>query len=57
MISPKAGETATDPLDRVCDALASTEAVLVIDNCEHVLDALAVWVLRRGQAGDAELAD
>jgi hypothetical protein len=30
-----------DPLDRLTDALADREAVLVLDNCEHVIDAVA----------------
>jgi predicted ATPase/DNA-binding SARP family transcriptional activator len=30
-----------DPLDRLAGALADREAVLVLDNCEHVIDAAA----------------
>ena len=29
------------PLDRLADALASRKLVLVLDNCEHLLDAVA----------------
>ncbi|HWG02545.1 MAG TPA: BTAD domain-containing putative transcriptional regulator, partial [Trebonia sp.] len=32
---------ATAPLDRLCEALARREAVLVLDNCEHVISAAA----------------
>ena len=30
-----------DPADRLCGALAGREAVLILDNCEHVLEASA----------------
>jgi predicted ATPase/DNA-binding SARP family transcriptional activator len=39
---------ALSPLDRLCELLAARELVLVLDNCEHLLDAaasLAVAVL------------
>ncbi|MBO0803843.1 MAG: AfsR family transcriptional regulator, partial [Nocardiopsaceae bacterium] len=36
-----AAAAAADPLDRACDALARREAVLVLDNCEHVVSAAA----------------
>ncbi len=32
---------ATDPLDRLSEVLAARSLVLVLDNCEHVLDAVA----------------
>jgi DNA-binding SARP family transcriptional activator len=35
-----------DPMDRLTDALASREAVLVLDNCEHVIDAAASLAAR-----------
>ena len=35
-----------DPLDRLTDALAEREAVLVLDNCEHVIDAAAALASR-----------
>ncbi|CCH30384.1 ATPase-like protein [Saccharothrix espanaensis DSM 44229] len=36
-----AGDGAADPLDRVADLLGGEEAVLVLDNCEHVADEVA----------------
>jgi predicted ATPase/DNA-binding SARP family transcriptional activator len=42
MIARKAGEgDGADPLDRLSDALAGRDTVLVIDNCEHVVEAAA----------------
>ena len=35
-----------DPLERVVDALASQRALLVVDNCEHVIDEIAAIVHR-----------
>jgi predicted ATPase/DNA-binding SARP family transcriptional activator len=35
------GAVPRDPAARLVDALAGTEAVLVLDNCEHLLDAAA----------------
>ncbi|HEX3964851.1 MAG TPA: BTAD domain-containing putative transcriptional regulator, partial [Trebonia sp.] len=35
-----------DPVDRLTDALASREAVLVLDNCEHVIDVAASLAAR-----------
>ncbi|WP_300605454.1 BTAD domain-containing putative transcriptional regulator, partial [Trebonia sp.] len=32
---------AADPVDRLCDALAGRDAVLVLDNCEHVIEVAA----------------
>jgi predicted ATPase len=40
---PGGGE---DPLDRLTDVLADREAVLVLDNCEHVIDAAAALASR-----------
>ena len=37
---------ATDPLDRLSGVLAARSLVLVLDNCEHVLDAVA-WLAGR----------
>ena len=31
-----------DPVDRLCGALASRDVVLILDNCEHVVDAAAL---------------
>ena len=35
-----------DPMDRLTDALADREAVLVLDNCEHVIDVAASLAAR-----------
>ncbi|MEV4259765.1 BTAD domain-containing putative transcriptional regulator, partial [Spirillospora sp. NPDC049652] len=35
------GRTAPRPLDRLTDLLATRRTLLVLDNCEHVLDAVA----------------
>jgi predicted ATPase/DNA-binding SARP family transcriptional activator len=32
---------ALEPLDRLCEVLAERRLILVLDNCEHVLDAVA----------------
>ncbi len=32
---------AGDPVDRLAAALADRDAVLILDNCEHVIDAAA----------------
>lgn len=37
---------AADPLDRVCDALARRDVVLILDNCEHVIEAAAALAER-----------
>ncbi len=37
---------AADPLDRLSEVLAARSLVLVLDNCEHVLDAVA-WLAGR----------
>ncbi|HEX5289260.1 MAG TPA: BTAD domain-containing putative transcriptional regulator [Streptosporangiaceae bacterium] len=34
------------PLDRLADALASRQLILVLDNCEHLVDAIA-WLTAR----------
>ncbi len=39
-------ESGADPLDAVADVLAGRDALLVIDNCEHVVDAAAETVDR-----------
>ncbi|HEY1920283.1 MAG TPA: BTAD domain-containing putative transcriptional regulator [Streptosporangiaceae bacterium] len=38
--------TALDPLDRLADVLAARRLLLVLDNCEHVLDAVAMLAAR-----------
>ncbi|NKQ54683.1 AAA family ATPase [Amycolatopsis sp. K13G38] len=35
-----------DAIDRIVDHLSGTEVLLVLDNCEHVLDASARFVIR-----------
>jgi hypothetical protein len=37
---------AQPPLDRLADALASRQLILVLDNCEHLVDAIA-WLTAR----------
>ena len=37
---------AGDPLDRLGAALADRDAVLILDNCEHVIDAAAALAAR-----------
>ncbi|MEV4077235.1 BTAD domain-containing putative transcriptional regulator [Nonomuraea fuscirosea] len=37
----RAAGRAADPVERVADLLGADEAVLVLDNCEHLLDAAA----------------
>jgi predicted ATPase/DNA-binding SARP family transcriptional activator len=37
---------AMEPLDRLADVLAARKLVLILDNCEHVLDAVA-WLAGR----------
>jgi predicted ATPase/DNA-binding SARP family transcriptional activator len=41
---PDAATRARDPLQRVVDVLGRSEALIVLDNCEHVLDAAACLV-------------
>ena len=40
-IAPRGAEMAGDPVDRLAAALADRDAVLILDNCEHVIDAAA----------------
>jgi predicted ATPase/DNA-binding SARP family transcriptional activator len=40
-IAPRGAELAGDPADRLCAALSGRDAVLILDNCEHVIDAAA----------------
>src|SRR5215470_6102399 len=35
-----------DPVDRLCGALADRDAVLILDNCEHVIEAVAQLAAR-----------
>ncbi len=45
-IAPRGAEPAGDPVGRVCAAIAGRDAVLVLDNCEHVIDAAAALAAR-----------
>ncbi len=44
--SPGGADTAGDPVGRLCAVLADRDAVLVLDNCEHVIDAAAALAAR-----------
>jgi predicted ATPase/DNA-binding SARP family transcriptional activator len=41
VIARRAGESGAGPLDRLAAALADRDEVLILDNCEHVIDATA----------------
>jgi len=41
VIAPRSGDPRTGPLDRLAAALADRDDVLILDNCEHVIDAAA----------------
>jgi predicted ATPase/DNA-binding SARP family transcriptional activator len=45
-IAPHAADRAGDPVDRLCAAVADRDAVLILDNCEHVIDAAAALAAR-----------
>jgi predicted ATPase/DNA-binding winged helix-turn-helix (wHTH) protein len=45
-IAPRGADKAGDPVDRLCAALADRDAVLILDNCEHVIDAAASLAAR-----------
>jgi predicted ATPase/DNA-binding SARP family transcriptional activator len=45
-IARRGAEMAGDPVDRLAAALADRDAVLILDNCEHVIDAAARLVAR-----------
>jgi predicted ATPase/DNA-binding SARP family transcriptional activator len=40
-IARHGGDPAGDPVGRLCAVLAASDAVLLLDNCEHVIDAVA----------------
>jgi DNA-binding SARP family transcriptional activator len=42
VISRRAGDPRAGPLDRLAEALADRDDVMVLDNCEHVIEAVAV---------------
>src|SRR5579859_7576234 len=41
VISRRTGDPGAGPLDRLAEALADRDEVVVLDNCEHVIDAAA----------------
>jgi len=41
VIAPRSGGPRTGPLDRLAAALADRDDVLILDNCEHVIEAAA----------------
>jgi predicted ATPase/DNA-binding SARP family transcriptional activator len=45
-IAPHQADRAGDPVDRLCAVLAERDAVLILDNCEHVIDAAAALAAR-----------
>jgi predicted ATPase/DNA-binding SARP family transcriptional activator len=45
LISRQASSSGS-PLDRLADALTAADAVLILDNCEHVIDAAAALAAR-----------
>ena len=45
-IARRGADPAGDPVDRLCAALADRDAVLILDNCEHVIDAAAALAER-----------
>ncbi len=45
-IAPHTADRAGDPVDRLCTAVAERDVVLVLDNCEHVIDAAAALAAR-----------
>jgi predicted ATPase/DNA-binding SARP family transcriptional activator len=45
-IAPRGADKAGDPVERLTVALAGRDALLMLDNCEHVIDAAAGLVAR-----------
>jgi predicted ATPase/DNA-binding SARP family transcriptional activator len=45
-IAPHSADRTGDPVDRLCAALAERDAVLILDNCEHLIDAAATLTAR-----------
>ncbi len=45
-IARRGSDGAADPLDRLCAALAERDALLILDNCEHVIEAAALLAAR-----------
>jgi predicted ATPase len=42
----RGADGAADPLDRLCAALADRDALLILDNCEHVIEPAAILTAR-----------
>jgi predicted ATPase/DNA-binding SARP family transcriptional activator len=45
-IARRGADGGADPVDRLCAALAERDALLILDNCEHVIEAAAVLAAR-----------
>src|SRR5580692_8600504 len=46
VISRRAGDPGAGPLDRLAEALADRDEVVILDNCEHVIQAAATLAAR-----------
>ena len=45
-IARRGADGAADPLDRLCAALADRDALLILDNCEHLIEPAAILAAR-----------
>ena len=45
-IARRGGDAGGDPVGRLCAALADRAALLILDNCEHVIEAAAILAAR-----------
>ena len=45
-IARRGADGGADPVDRLCAALAERDELLILDNCEHVIEAAAVLAAR-----------
>jgi predicted ATPase/DNA-binding SARP family transcriptional activator len=45
-IARRGADGTADPLERLCAALAERDALLILDNCEHVIEPAAILVSR-----------
>ena len=45
-IARRGADGAADPVDRLCAALADREALLILDNCEHLIEPAAILTAR-----------
>ena len=45
-IARRGSDGAADPLDRLCAALADRDALLILDNCEHLIEPAAILAAR-----------